>query len=100
MNAQPGLVIFEDVEGAPVRLGEWVRIAGEPALEDSVDRRFLGHRGRVVALVYDAPREQFPADPLVQVHVEDLGEELFFVRELERMGVWTWHVRAERHCPR
>lgn len=90
MSAQPGLVVFKDVEGAPVRLGEPVRIAGESALEGSVDRRFLGHLGVVVALVYDEPEAQFPADPLIQVRVDDLGEELFFARELERMGVWTW----------
>ncbi|ATB32760.1 Carotenogenesis protein CarS [Melittangium boletus] len=94
MNHDTGLVFLEDVKGAPVRMGEPVRISGSP-LDGSLDPRFVGHRGVVVGLVYDEPSTQYPGDPLIQVRVEDLGEDLFFARELERSPEWAWRPLAE-----
>ncbi|MDC0711277.1 Carotenogenesis protein CarS [Stigmatella sp. ncwal1] len=89
MIRDPSLIVTVDVEGAPVRIGEPVRIV-TASQEDSVDQRFLGRTGIVVALVFDDPWLQYPADPLIRVRVHGLGEDLFFVRELdgvsERVG--------------
>lgn len=81
MIQDPSLIVSEDVEGAPVRLGEVVKIVGSSE-DGSIGRRFLGRTGFVVALVYDDPRRQYPHDPLIQVRVQGLGEDLFFVGEL------------------
>jgi hypothetical protein len=83
MSQQEPLILTQDVDGAPLHLGEPVRITPTPT-EDSLDRRFLGRRGIVVALVYDEPGTQYPHEPLIQVRVEALGEDLFFPWELER----------------
>ena len=81
MIQDPSLIVSEDVEGAPVRLGEVVKIVCSS--EDvSIGRHFLGRTGFVVALVYDDPRRQYPHDPLIQVRVQGLGEDLFFMGEL------------------
>jgi hypothetical protein len=82
MIRDPSLIITVDVEGAPVRIGERVRIV-PVSPERTVDERFLGRSGTVVALVFDDPWLQYPVDPLIRVRVPGLGEDLFFVRELE-----------------
>ncbi|ADO75689.1 carotenogenesis protein carS [Stigmatella aurantiaca] len=82
MTRDPSLIVTVDVEGAPVRIGEQVRIVSA-SREDSIDPRFLGCSGIVVALVFDDPWLQYPADPLIRVRVHGLGEDLFFVRELD-----------------
>jgi hypothetical protein len=70
-----------DVEGAPARVGSWVRVAA-PGEDESRDPRFVGRTGLVTGLLYDDPARQYPFDPLVAVFVEGLGEELFFSHEL------------------
>lgn len=37
--------------------------------------------------VYDDPQRQYPADPLVRVRVQGLGDDLFFMKELEPVPV-------------
>ena len=87
MIQDAALIVFEDVEGAPVRIGAVVRIA-DSSLDGTFDPRFLGRTGVVVALVFDEPRLQYPADPLIQVHVHGVGEDLFFLKELELAAEW------------
>lgn len=93
MNQDPSLIVIEDVEGAPVRIGDVVRIAPQSS-ESSIDRRFLGRTGVVVALVFDDPRLQYPEDPLIQVLVHDVGEDLFFLEELDLAPEWARHRLA------
>lgn len=88
MIQDPSLIVVEDVEGAPVRMGETVKIVSALA-DGSMDRGFLGRTGTVVALVFDEPRLQFPHDPLIQVRVDDVGEDLFFPEELELAPEWA-----------
>ncbi|NNB94714.1 Carotenogenesis protein CarS [Corallococcus exiguus] len=81
MKHDPSLILMEDVDGAPVRMGAAVMIVRtEP--DDSVSERFLGRVGVVVALVFDDPPMQYPSDPLIQVRVAGVGEDLFFAREI------------------
>lgn len=94
MIQDSSLIVVDDVEGAPVRIGETVRIGGASE-DDSLDRCFLGRTGVVVALVYDEPRLQYPDDPLIQVRVDDLGEDLFFPEELELAPEWARRRLAE-----
>lgn len=88
MIQDPSLIVVEDVEGAPVRIGETVKI-GSCLVEGSMNRHFLGRSGVVVALVFDEPRLQYPHDPLIQVRVDDIGEDLFFPEELELAPEWA-----------
>jgi hypothetical protein len=97
MIEDPSLILTVDVDGAPVRMGAAVRIA-ETSVDGSFDARFLGRTGTVVALVYDEPLQQYPADPLIKVRVRGLGEDLFFVGELE-LGAEGARPRAFREEP-
>ncbi|RKH41782.1 Carotenogenesis protein CarS [Corallococcus sicarius] len=81
MKQDPSLILTEDVDGAPVRIGSAVMIVRtEP--DDPITERFLDRVGVVVALVFDDPPTQYPADPLIQVRVHGVGEDLFFAREV------------------
>ncbi|WP_224247373.1 Carotenogenesis protein CarS [Hyalangium gracile] len=86
MIQDPTLIVSEDVEGAPVRMGELVRIV-DTSEDGTIGQRFLGHTGMVVGLVYDDPEMQYPRDPLIQVRVPGVGEDLFFVGELELLPI-------------
>ena len=94
MSGDPSLILSEDVEGAPVRIGETVKVVSS-AMNDSLNTHFLGRSGVVVALVYDEPRRQYPRDPLIQVRVEGLGDDLFFAEELELSAEWARQRVAE-----
>ncbi|WNG37594.1 Carotenogenesis protein CarS [Archangium violaceum] len=88
MIQDPSLIVVENVDGAPVRIGETVKLVNA-SLDGSVNRRFLGRTGVVVALVFDEPSRQYPHDPLIQVRVDDIGEDLFFPEELELIPEWA-----------
>lgn len=81
MKQDPSIILTQDVDGAPVRMGAAVMIVRTEA-DDAVAERFLGRVGIVVALVFDDPSMQYPKDPLIQVRVAGVGEDLFFAREL------------------
>jgi hypothetical protein len=76
----PG-VYRNPVAGAPFGIGESVSIRGRLD-DDTFDSRFSQRRGTVTALVYDSPGSQFPTAPMVMVHVDGLGEDVFFIEEL------------------
>ena len=78
-------VITADVPGLPVRMGQRVQVTCEQS--ETFDRRYLGLVGVVTALVYDDPRVQYPADPLLRVDVSGLGWDLFFPAEV---GFTQW----------
>lgn len=88
------VLVREDVAGAPARVGQWVLVdcAGE---DSSVDERFEACVGVVTGFFYDDVAAQFPARPLVVVHVDGLGEELFFSHEL-RVGAEGTRLPAPR----
>jgi hypothetical protein len=88
MIQDSSLIVCSDVEGAPVRIGESVNIVSSSA-DGTISQRFLGRTGVVVALVFDDPATQYPADPLIQVHVDGLGEDLFFPEELDLAPAWA-----------
>lgn len=79
--ADPSLVVMEDVEGAPLRIGTRVLVQVD-ARDLTADPRFAGTVGVVKAFVFDCPVEQYPHDPLILVEVPGVGEDLFFSREL------------------
>jgi hypothetical protein len=88
MSQDPSLILTKDVEGAPVRIGERVKITSAPA-DDPRGERYLGCTGVVMALVFDDPGKQYPEDPLIQVRVPGVGTELFFAEELELAPEWA-----------
>lgn len=79
------LVVREDVAGAPVRVGQTVHVDCEPE-DATLDERFVDCIGVVTGFFYDDVPSQFPQRPLVVVHVDGLGEELFFAHELRELG--------------
>lgn len=86
LESQGGaLVVREDVAGAPVRLGQRVHVDGDEE-DGSLDERFVDCVGVVTGFLYDDVPSQFPQRPLVLVHVDGLGEELFFAHELREVG--------------
>lgn len=74
-----GELLELDIAGAPVRLGQRVKIRRGDA---TADPRFAGKQGEVRGLLYDAP-ERYPKEPFIAVHVEGLGQDLFFPVELK-----------------
>ncbi len=79
-----GEVMRQDVDGAPVRMGQAVTILGDASNDETADPAFKGRVGRVCGLLYDSPAEdQFPQDPMILVRVEGVGEDLFFAEELD-----------------
>ncbi len=88
MIQDPSLIVYEDVEGAPVRIGETVKIVSASS-DGTLSRLFLGRTGVVVSLVFDDPAVQYPEDPLIQIRVEGVGEDLFFAEELELAPEWA-----------
>lgn len=88
MIQDPSLIICSDVDGAPVRIGASVKVVSRSE-DGTISQRFLGCTGVVVGLVYDDPASQYPEDPLIQVHVEGLGEDLFFPEELDLAPEWA-----------
>jgi hypothetical protein len=94
MIQDPSLIICSDVDGAPVRIGESVKVVSRSA-DDTISQRFLGRTGVVVGFVFDDPATQYPEDPLIQVHVDGLGEDLFFPEELELAPAWARSRIAE-----
>jgi hypothetical protein len=94
MIQDPSLIVTVDVEGAPVRMGERVKVVDECA-DGTIARRFLGRTGVVVALVFDDPSVQYPRDPLIQVQVPGVGEDLFFAEELELVPEWARRQLSE-----
>lgn len=100
MIQDPSLIICSDVEGAPVRIGQSVKIVSRSA-DGTISHRFLGCTGVVVGLVFDDPATQYPEDPLIQVHVDGLGEDLFFPEELELLPEWARNrIAAHRQATR
>lgn len=94
MTQDPSLIVSSDVDGAPVRIGDPVKVVSASS-DGTISPGFLGRTGVVVALVYDDPVHQYPADPLIQVRVEGLGEDLFFPDELEHP--WVHHRGPRQH---
>jgi hypothetical protein len=60
-------VIYKDVEGAPFKINQQVKIV--EAADKECDPRFIGWVGRVVN--FDYTGERFPEDPLISVQIGD-----------------------------
>ncbi|MDX2015184.1 MAG: Carotenogenesis protein CarS [Myxococcaceae bacterium] len=95
MLSDKTVFVRTDVAGAPVRMGQRVAVLCSDD-DDSADERFHGCRGEVVGLLYDDPATQLPANPLVLVAVDGLGEEWFFLNELHAEPARHVIGRAER----
>jgi hypothetical protein len=67
---------------APVQPGARVLVLLD-CTDTSADVRFHGACGEVVGLIFDDPPSQFPDRPLLEVNVEGLGSEYFFLNEIQ-----------------
>jgi len=84
MNNPPAVALHlkDPVPDAPVQPGNRVMVLLDCA-DGSADTRFHGSCGEVIGLLFDDPAHQFPTRPLVEVRVEGLGSEWFFMSELQ-----------------
>ncbi len=75
--------IIEDVEGAPFKLGDEVRVLNNPNLDCTFDKQYIGKIGRIVHFEYDCGCGQsFPADPMIGVMFSDFNVEEFWKEEI------------------
>jgi hypothetical protein len=80
MSASP---IYIDVEGAPFRIGERVRVGGSN--DETFDRCFKGRLGLVEYFEYECGCGQsFPLDPMIGVRFCNGDIEEFWAEELRR----------------
>jgi len=78
MSANP---LYHDVEGAPFRIGEGVRIVCSE--DDTFDRAFLGRIGIVKYFEYECGCGQsFPLDPMIGIEFDNGTVEEFWSDEL------------------
>lgn len=98
MIQDPSLIVKRDVDGAPVLIGERVTVVPD-STDGTISPGFLGRTGVVVALVYDDPVQQYPTDPLIQVRVDGLGDDLFFLDELvaDPAHARVSHAQGQEH---
>jgi len=76
--------IYFDVNGAPFRIGESVRVVY--LADDTADSKFLGQKGRVLYFEYSCGCGQtFPNDPMIGVQFGERTAE-FWEEELTRPG--------------
>jgi hypothetical protein len=80
MTARP---IYTDVDGAPFRIGERVRVGDSK--DETFDRSFKGRVGSVEYFEYDCGCGQsFPRDPMIGVRFRNDDTEEFWAEELAR----------------
>lgn len=76
--------IYEDVAGAPFRIGQRVRVAA--IIDETADIQFLGKEGRVAYFEYTCGcGQRFPDDPMIGVLFLDVTAE-FWKEELETIS--------------
>ena len=84
MGAQQG--IYEDVAGAPFRMGDKVKVVS--LSDDTADEDLLGCQGAVLYFEYTCGCGQtFPDDPMIGVRFGERTAE-FWKEELAILGEW------------
>ncbi len=77
----PGF-IYEDVEGAPFRIGQWVQFVGRA--DNSISKFGIGRVGKVAVFLYSGlSGETYPHDPFILVH--DLPHDMYWQEELRAL---------------
>lgn len=77
-------LLYEDVEGAPFRIGQKVRILDNPNHDDTFDGEFANRIGEVSFYEYNCGCGQtFPNDPMIGVRFADGKSEEFWKEELK-----------------
>ncbi len=82
MRPNPAGPALASKEPAPLQPGARVLVLLD-GLDESADVRFHGAQGEVLAVLVEDVPAQVPSRPLVEVQVEGLGREYFFVHELQ-----------------
>ncbi len=76
--------IRSNIDGAPFRIGDWVRIVRFS--DSTADAGFLRKRGRVLYFEYSCGCGQsYPDDPMIGVQFEN-GTAEFWKEEIQRIG--------------
>jgi|GEM_PF-7104590 len=72
-----------DIDGAPFKINDHVRVLNNPSGDDTFDSRFVDEDGFVIYFEYDCGCGQsFPADPMIGVKFGDGQIEEFWKEEL------------------
>jgi len=75
--------IYHDIEGAPFKVGERVRVVG--GVDETFNKRYLGRIGTVQYFEYQCGCGQSePNDPMIGVSFLDASTEEFWKEELVR----------------
>jgi len=73
-----------DIVGAPMRIGDRVRILDNPGEDETFDKEFASKIGEVTFFEYDCGCGQtFPVDPMIGVKVPNGKVSEFWKEELE-----------------
>ncbi len=76
-------LLYEDVDGAPCRIGQKVKILSNPIHDDTFDETFANKTGEVSFLEYECGCGQtFPSDPMIGVHLANGQTDEFWKEEL------------------
>jgi len=82
-NILPSLKRFHDIDGAPLRIGQQVRVLDNPSQDDSFEASFSHQSGHVLYFEYDSGCGQtYPFDPMIGICFADKGTEQFWKEEL------------------
>lgn len=77
---------FHNVDGAPYRIGDNVKVLNNPSNDETFDLRFVGREGIVEHFDYDCGCGQtFPNDPMIGVKFSDGMIEEFWSEEITRL---------------
>ena len=77
--------IYDDVEGAPMRIGTLVLVSS--GTDETVSQDYLGKTGTVIYFDYSCGCGQsYPNDPMIGVRFPDGTVEEFWREELDRLA--------------
>ncbi len=76
--------IEHNVEGAPFKIGQRVRILNNPSNDETFDKRFANKVGEIKYFEYESGCGQtFPSDPMISVQLNNGKRDGFWHEELE-----------------
>jgi hypothetical protein len=74
----------EDIEGAPYKIGDIVKVLSNPNNDDTFSMKFVGKEGKVEYFEYDCGCGQnYPEDPMIGIKFQNGKIAEFWKEELE-----------------
>lgn len=74
---------YDDIEGAPFRIGQMVKVLENPSNDETFDIDFANKLGKIRFFEYESGCGQtFPHDPMISVELADGKRDGFWKEEL------------------